>query len=68
MSLINCDTCGQPVSEKAVKCPHCGKYVHKESVYIKPIGFYKKWFIILIGISLLWGLYAFDVCESHLIF
>lgn len=24
MALINCKECGQPVSDKAVKCPNCG--------------------------------------------
>lgn len=24
MALINCPICGKPISDKAVKCPHCG--------------------------------------------
>lgn len=24
MALINCPKCGKPISDKAVKCPHCG--------------------------------------------
>ena len=25
MALVNCPQCGKPVSDKAVKCPHCGE-------------------------------------------
>ena len=24
MSLVKCNNCGHPISDKAKKCPHCG--------------------------------------------
>lgn len=35
MALINCSKCGKPVSDRAVKCPHCGAKVHTSTT--KPI-------------------------------
>ena len=29
MSLIQCDICGQTVSDKATTCPHCGNVLVK---------------------------------------
>ena len=43
MALIKCFHCGEPVSNQAVKCPHCGK-VLKNLIPCKKCGeliFYK---------------------------
>ncbi len=35
MALINCKECGQPVSDKAVKCPNCGVTLKEGSNDVK---------------------------------
>lgn len=67
MALIKCSNCGKPISDKAVKCPHCGEFVHSENLSIKVFGFHKAWILVLIGVFALWGLYCLDVLNLHII-
>lgn len=67
MALINCYNCGKPVSDKAVKCPHCGEFVHSENLSVKPFGFHAAWIVGLIGVAALWGLYCLDVLNLHIL-
>lgn len=32
MALINCTNCGKTISDKAVKCPHCGMAIEKKTI------------------------------------
>ncbi|MCC8120034.1 MAG: zinc ribbon domain-containing protein [Bacteroidales bacterium] len=43
MALIECSNCGQPVSDKAVACPHCGAAPNAA----KAEGNVKFWWIVL---------------------
>lgn len=36
MALINCPQCGKSISDKAVKCPHCGVTFNKENTHSIP--------------------------------
>lgn len=67
MALINCSNCGKPISDKAVKCPHCGEFVHSENLSVKPFGFHKTWLLVIIGVAALWGVYCLDVLNLHIL-
>lgn len=61
MALITCPACGKPVSDKAVKCPHCGKSFVKTKTPTKLFRFHAKWICAPLIICILWGLYFAEV-------
>ncbi len=52
MALINCPNCGKTISDRAVKCPHCGAVFNKTSYYYEeePKGSNKTWLYVLLGV------------------
>lgn len=56
MALIKCNICGIEISDKATKCPHCGKRVKKNKIVV-PIVLIVILVIIGIGVFCGWNQY-----------
>jgi len=56
MALMNCPECNTEVSDKAIKCPHCGVVLNKPKR-----GFFGKiikWIFILFNLFMAWWMIA----------
>lgn len=49
--IVSCKKCGKGISDKAIRCPHCGASQTESSS--------KKWIIILVVLLLVGGAYAY---------
>jgi uncharacterized paraquat-inducible protein A len=58
MALIKCSECDKEISDKATKCPHCGKEAHHlsaQSILNRPRGCVDA----LVVLFFLWLIYVF---------
>ena len=51
MELINCEACGNKISENANSCPQCGHVPQDANFYI--VGLFKAALVALIGFVLI---------------
>lgn len=56
MALINCPNCNKNISDKAIKCPQCGKRM-KRNKYIFPIIIFISLIIIGVCAGYVWNQY-----------